>query len=47
MKYSSCHERGTMKKSESPTAIERYPPIHRASVLSTELRELMVSKAIY
>ena len=41
--WSTWHERGTKKKSESPTGIE---PMHRAGALSTRLRELVESKII-
>jgi len=46
MNYSTWHERGTKKISESPTGIEPVASGTHATTLSTELRELMVSKVI-
>ena len=48
MNYSTWHERGTKKISESQTVQESnaWPPKHMAGALSTEPRELMESKAI-
>ena len=46
--FNICHEHGTKKKKLSPLQeLNPWPPKHRAGALSTELRELMVSKAIY
>ena len=46
MKYSACCECGTTKNLSPRRALHLWPTKHQAGVLSTELQELMVSKAI-
>ena len=46
MNYSTWHERGAKKYLSPRQESNPWPPEHMAGALSTELRELMESKAI-